>query len=808
MIKYFLLFCLTLLLPAKPLMGQISLEAIKDDVLTISTNIKQLNSNISEADTLLRKHEFINFVVKTKQIINEIGGHENSKSLKSNIRNLLHSIEDASKSITEVSVGAIITKTKWVEMKEDYIEIRDSIKTITSAFVLLRDNLGCLGTTVRDSLNGISLLHLENDQLVLPLICEALENTDSPLAQSFTEVKRFLEDHLNEYGLTVSDFAFLTSSQPKPDSLKILAQKILRNSIPDKLFVEWADVISDISMLIDKQTTINEVYSIANRKLIEKLEEDINGAEFAKKAAEEFAVPQVDVFEFKLGNAEEVYLYDIVKDKKYIWLNDSLIDYSITNRYSSISAFDYKLTDFEIKSTDPIIFSGKIGDTLRYQKINLNPIRLKFYYYVDELEDKFNKKLKPVISKEEKDCLTDRIKKYTNNQLESKKEKIHEKTKPIKELLLKMSNKDSNTAKDKEILTKMILELKNDSELQSLREDSLRIEKDNKKRISQYDALDEDFSFLEVIVIGDRLFLSPTSEVNSALSIVNLFQAKTISKDYETSRIADADFTVIKNNPVRLKAYGPSSKLNATIEAVQNLGNRDDKLNESSKQAAELKLNFEGTAFVSRFKKNCLLFRYLKAGFTLNWKGNIDELDSLKATAQDKLVDLYSGNSESIFYVTFPLFSIQSPSKEYLWDLFVIRPQLYQQKFRQNNPTSSNTTYDKLTVGSQMRFIDVQSYGSTNIRFMFGLDYFRDRFQFDSTSQLIKTKPNKKPFIYKKPFIFAEAQLFNLYNVFSKVHVRNLWGRSLKEMEVSVSLNYRINPLDAVEVIKKVILPK
>ncbi|HNB09637.1 MAG TPA: hypothetical protein PK754_08770 [bacterium] len=604
------------------LLGQnLQLGDIKKSVTAITENINTADQQFRMLDTAIDNLDYKACRNTLTSLRQTAWGEAPSSSLKSNIADLTRHTETAYQELARHALRDVVTKTDWIQLKEDYAEIRDSVKMIITKLRDMQQKIAGIGLTAQAKIKEKKELEEKALEFITALVMKRTVSTRDSLYQ-------VLVAQLERLGLTIEDVRFLSrwdqlEKNARYDSLIVLTGKLADHWLRQETAEVFAEVLRMASDLQDKKITLDEVYTLANNRMIEKLEEEIGGTALAKAAADEFSVPKVEALQVTLNHPEEVFLQPISGEQRYILYKEKIYRYEKQKtEYTYIQAFDAKLENFELRF-QPVIVKVRInGDPQPVaDTLYINTVYLKFYHYVDQLADKLTSYLSPIV---------------TGKTSEEKVNYVDE-------------------------------------------QNNLVFEPDIRQTRSRFIGIAQDTTNGKISAYTDQ--------IEAALYLKNLFRVELIADDYESNRLCDEKWTMIRHQPVRIKAYGPASWMIATIEPSKNIGGDGQVTRVNSRNTAQIKVNFEGTLCDNRFgdKGGKFLFfishgpmrwlRYLKAGFVLNWKGDLERIDSLRgATVKEKLIDLYSENSESMLYFTFPVLSQLSRGRSYVMDWLVIRP--------------------------------------------------------------------------------------------------------------------------------------
>lgn len=738
------------------LLGQnLQLGDIKKSVTAITENINAADQQFRILDTAIDNLDY-KACRNTLTLLRQTAwGEAPSSSLKSNIADLTHHTEAAYQELTRHALRDVVTKTDWIQLKEDYAEIRDSVKMIITKLRDIQKKIAAIGLTAQAKIKEKKELEGKALEFITAFVMKRTASTRDSLYQE-------LVLQLERLGLTIEDVRFLSrwdqlEKNVRYDSLIVLTGKLADHWLRQETAEVFAEVLRMASDLQDKKITLDEVYTLANNRMIEKLEEEIGGTALAKAAADEFSVPKVEVLQVTLNHPEEVFLQPISGEQRYILYKEKIYRYDKhKTEYTYIQAVDARLENFELRF-QPVIVKARINGDPKpaADTLYINTVYLKFYHYVDQLADKLTSYLRPIVM--------DKTSAGKVNYDDEKNNLVFEPDiRPTRSRFIGVAQTSSNG--------------------------------NNYEAPSVY-----------------------TNQTDAALYLKNLFRVELIADDYESNRLCDEKWTMIRHQPIRINAYGPASWMIATIEPSKNIGGDGQVTRVNSRNTAQIKVNFEGTLVDQRFESAGGKFlyliphgpmrwiRYLKAGFVLNWKGDLERIDSLRgATVKEKLIDLYSENSESMLYFTFPVLSQLSRGRSYVMDWLVIRPMVYHERFKVQDAAGTYRAYDKLTGGLQVRLLDAQHFGRYNWRLMGGVDYRASSYYVQSEAVHTKSHYDR---IGGRLSYFGELQPYNHTELYGKIGIVNMPGASQRYWMMYVSLNYRLNPLDVIAMTKKIIVP-
>ena len=562
-----------------------------------------------------------------------------------------------------------------------------------------------------------------------------------------------------------------------------------------------AELVALISDLVDLEE--RDLVNIALNHAKEKIE----GAEFAEEVAEKFKIPKVKVLDLRFSEPKDVYLED-TQGNRYVVLDDDLVKHT-AGQYTGIADISFEVENFEMKYGE-LVFEGRAGSK---QTLTFADLQFKRYFFIKDLIPVFEKEVVPATTIE---ILT---RSYET----------------VPTLL-------AHCAID---LQKEIYALK---DLGTVREDPEQLTKYLNEQFEghKFYLTKDPFSsnILYTLDKKPRKHLSFLKEKKkSDFHFVNLFEPELLAAKYETARIANGQYEINDIESSKIKTYGPSPKLSATIEAVKNTGDEPDIAESSSNTTGELKLKFDYT-LVNRFKAKGwwrpIWFRYAKFGYNLNYKGHLDKVgteteeEAEKANTEEKkvedenteepsveerLLNLYSDDAQNLFYFRLPLLTLsQKPRQSNVLDIGVIDVQLYEEKFKLTKESEEAITSKKRSWGVKLTTFDLQNYGETNFRVQFGINARTNNYELNEAGDAIEEN-NDKPV-----FWFGEFFWGNLYPVFVTVGARKMVGEldgyvpnlnqpwnfivanpfSSKTV-VYFSVNYRINPLDVISMTKKIL---
>lgn len=665
-------------------------------------------------------------------------------------------------------------------------------------------------------------------------------------------------------------------------TLPDLVEKAVTKAIDKELSAFEKDLFELLRNVYDHKITMDEAVQLANQKVIEKLEKEIAGADYAKKVAERFSIPKVEVLELNMGVPDSVYFEREGGRCRFVILDGRILMKNERTRYTGIKGFEVNIKDFEMRFTNQLSFEGIADKETKKFDIKLNPFKFKHYYFVEDVESSFRHKIRPyftideIVQNNPNDFLLyldrDVIRRIETEWLEEcpwdshyrmyhfilQNEAIPARIITEHPFLWRLLTSnggalDSSLIRGRNLLFARIKSAGETAHglrgynqfVEKVRhlfrgeEFYLSKPKEDLGQLSRYygyrldthlakDLRGKSYSEVSALISQQRCpiteyFYYSLAE-DSGLYIINLFAPKVIEGSYETSRLLNGSYTVSKSSSPRLQAYGPSSALYATIEASKNMGNKPDLYATSTTTMANLRINFEFTQHCKKFdnEESVKWFRFVKAGYSVNYRGNADRLaiDSSASNEEVKnsLVDIFSDNSENIGYLSVPLLSVRLEKglgrfgNKYaifdqggVFDLLVGSVRIFQDKFTLDSVNGKANRAVKTAWGYRLAVMDYQDYGQFNYRFNIGFDVRGRTFRVNENNEV--EQKDRMP-----RWIFANLSIGNLYNVSWTVGYRyqfRKW-RPLDSVGDSgfwyLSLSYRVNPLDAYEVIKRVIV--
>jgi predicted nucleic acid-binding Zn-ribbon protein len=732
-------------------------KAVNDDLSGITDSLSSINKHLEKISASL---DSVNTGSTLQTVIDAINSANENFNKDSLIAILKKEIGYDTYKTKVGNIKTIIDKTKD-KSKELEKNVKKLGKAIDKEFQSLKKQ------NFADTVEETDLLNLKDDYIQIK---QSITNIVFNLRKSTTEIIA-LRDHL--YGIIKTSDEIIDSLRTaKPRDIGIIAKAVLKaeilNNTTDKEFETLYTLITEIVFNLSfKKDLMAQVYEIG----LEKLE--IEGKKQAQAVQTAFALPEVDVMELKLGKAEDIYLefYDqeemkACKGEKYIFINNKKESYNRNGKhYSNINAIEFRVDDYEMRFTNKVSFNnGK-------QEFYIDDIKFKYYYYVNEIRDVLETKVHPIIE-------------LTKNEAQA----LNKNQKEIRQL------KDAKT-NHKEKIVALENELK---------------ENPNEKisyAVNYYDrdkavelGTDEYF-----FTINGEDTLSLTKEMDSSLVIVNLFKPQVLKPDYQSSRIKNGKFTISETQTVKLKAPGPSAYVWATVEALKNMGAKPKDHKSSVNNTSEFRLNFEGTKDLYPFgtAKATACLRYAKLGFNMIYKGDVNNIKIPEDpnAAKDTLINLYSEDAENLLYLSVPLISWRPRAygnaftklfkAHSIYDFLVISPYVYFDSYKFTTDSTTNREDANFKFGLKVTAVDWQSY-YYNFRFRLGCDWIDGQFE--------KGNDNPEWITY----FFTSMDIGFDKDVFFKLGYRHKFKESNSGVAFA-SINYRINPLDVVEVIKGVI---
>ena len=689
---------------------------------------------------------------------------------------------------------------EWNDAVEN---IKSQSKTLTSQATTLRNDLkGLINKTKKaeDLKDNLSAFVQQIEALR-----EIKRNTDKIIAErSLKEIVREIDwlELKSDYEVIKSTFQTLLFDIGDIKGLVETAQ-LDANSL--ELIIPY----NKISVFFAELASLDEG-NLATISL-EHAKEKIAGAEFAAEVAEEFAIPKIEAIKLSFGDPHEIYLEDR-HGNQFIALRDLLyerahgIEHPIS--YESVSEMHCEVKDFELNYGE-LRLTGqhtceKEGDCKKneesdYQTFSFYETEFKRYFFFEELPVEFQQNLIPLTNI---DILADR---YGSSLLDHCDFDLKNK---IQNLELYEEKKGDGD--------KLVQYLK-------------KVFKGRNFYIKKGQPVDNGCGPLAY-----KILYTDNKDLRGNFRMVRLLDVELLATQYETSRIADGLYKITDIQSSDIKAFGPSAKLSATIEALKNEGQAPAVTNDnSSNNTGEIKLKLDYTLLNSSPRYESLFpsrLRYAKLGYNLNYKGHLDLVNTTKGTVQDRLLDLYSDNAQNVFFLRFPLLTIsQKPKHSNVWDLGVIEIQLYEEKFKLKrigaDAAEETLTHKRRSWGVKIAVLDLQNYGQTNFRAQTGVNIRTNNFAVSMDGRSIETIPSNRV------FVFGEISWGNLYPVFviagfrrpagewdgfwpkfwrgidlDKSSPKNLLSYPFRDTSVLYfSINYRINPLDVIAITKKVL---
>jgi hypothetical protein len=754
-------------------------KAVNDDLSGITDSLSSINKHLEKISASL---DSVNTGSTLQTVINAIDSANGNFNKDSLIAILKKKIGYDTYKTKVDNIKSIIDKTK-AKSKELEKNVKKLGKAIDKEFQSLKKQ------NFADTVEETDLLNLKDDYIQIK---RSITNIVFNLRKSTTEIIT-LRDHL--YGIIKTSDEIIDSLRTaEPKDIGKIAKAVLKaeilNNTTDKEFETLYTLITEIVFNLSfKKDLMAQVYEIG----LEKLE--IEGKKQAQAVQTAFALPEVDVMELKLGKAEDIYLefYDqdeVMKDhkgEKYIFIKNKKEPYNRNSKhYSNINAIEFRVDDYEMRFTNKVSFNnGK-------QEFYIDDIKFKYYYYVNEIRDVLETKVHPIIE-------------LTENEAQALN-KNQNKIRLLKDTI--NTHQEKIVALENELKEKKNKELKRFQEIVAL-ENELK-ENPNEKisyAVNYYDrdkavelGTDEYF-----FTINGKNTLSLTKEMDSSLVIVNLFKPQVLKPDYQSSRIKNGKFTISETQTVKLKAPGPSAYVWATVEALKNMGAKPKDHKSSVNNTSEFRLNFEGTKDLYPFgtAKATAYLRYAKLGFNMIYKGDVNNIKIPEDpnAAKDTLINLYSEDAENLLYLSVPLISWRPRAygnaftkffkAHSIYDFLVISPYVYFDSYKFTTDSTTNREDANFKFGLKVTAVDWQSY-YYNFRFRLGCDWIDGQFE--------KGNDNPEWITY----FFTSMDIGFDKDVFFKLGYRHKFKESNSGVAFA-SINYRINPLDVVEVIKGVI---
>jgi hypothetical protein len=720
-------------------------KAVNDDLSGITDSLSSINKHLEKISASLDSVNTGSTLQTVINVINSANGNFNKDNL---IAILKKEIGYDTYKTKVGNIKSIIDKTK-AKSKELEKNVKKLGKAIDKEFQSLKKQ------NFADTVEETDLLNLKDDYIQIK---QSITNIVFNLRKSTTEIIA-LRDHL--YGIIKTSDEIIDSLRTaEPKDIGKIAKAVLKaeilNNTTDKEFETLYTLITEIVFNLSfKKDLMAQVYEIG----LEKLE--IEGKKQAQAVQTAFALPEVDVMELKLGKAEDIYLefYDqeemkacksekYIKGEKYIFINNKKESYNRNGKhYSNINAIEFRVDDYEMRFTNKVSFNnGK-------QEFYIDDIKFKYYYYVNEIRDVLETKVHPIIE------LT-----------ESEAQALNKNQNKIRLLKENPNEKISHTV--------------------------------NYYYRGKAVELGADEYFF---TINKEDSLSLTKEMDSSLVIVNLFKPQVLKPDYQSSRIKNGKFTISETQTVKLKAPGPSAYVWATVEALKNMGAKPKDHKSSVNNTSEFRLNFEGTKDLYPFgtAKATAYLRYAKLGFNMIYKGDVNNIKIPEDpnAAKDTLINLYSEDAENLLYLSVPLMSWRPRAygnaftklfkAHSIYDFLVISPYVYFDSYKFTTDSTTNREEANFKRGLKVTAVDWQSY-YYNFRFRLGCDWIDGQFE--------KGNDNPEWITY----FFTSMDIGFDKDVFFKLGYRHKFKESNSGVAFA-SINYRINPLDVVEVIKGVI---